>query len=53
MDIFHAHQTYLGFCFDDNFYCFTILAFGLSSAPFILLSALEQWLNYGEKIPLR
>ena len=41
IDISHAHQTYLGFCFDDNFYCFTILAFGLPSSPFIFTKCLR------------
>ena len=36
IDIFHAHQTYLGFCFDDNFYCFLA----------------KYWFNQGRTVPV-
>ena len=40
LDIFHEHQPYLGFSWampdgDTKFFMFTVLPFGLSSAPYI------------------
>ncbi|CAC5371542.1 unnamed protein product [Mytilus coruscus] len=34
-DVCTKQQTYLGFCWNNKFYCFTVLAFGLSSAPYL------------------
>ena len=34
INIFPGHQTFLGFSIKGKYYCFTVLPFGLSSAPF-------------------
>lgn len=54
IDIFPQHQQFLGFCVNGKYYCFTVLAFGLSSAPFCFSKCLREmvkyWRNYGIKI---
>ncbi|CAC5375034.1 unnamed protein product [Mytilus coruscus] len=39
-------QTYLGFCWNNKFYCFTVLAFGLSSAPYLFTKCLRPIVKY-------
>ena len=45
-DIFPAMQTYLGFYFEEKFYCYTVLAFGLSSAPYLFTKCLKALLKF-------
>ena len=45
-DIFHQMQTYLGFCFEGKFYCFTVMAFGISSAPYLFSKCLRTMVKY-------
>ena len=62
IDIYDVHQTYLGFSWRwpgsqcDTFYVFTVLPFGLSTAPYIftkLLKPLEKhWRYIGIKIAI-
>ena len=35
VNIFSGHQTFLGFSIKGKYYCFTVIPFGLSSAPYI------------------
>ncbi|CAC5366298.1 unnamed protein product [Mytilus coruscus] len=43
-------HTYLGFCWNNKFYCFTVLAFGLSSAPYLFTKCLRPIVNIGDKM---
>ena len=56
INIFPAHQTFLGFSVKGKYYCFTVLPFGLSSAPYIFTKVLREmvkyWRNHGIKIVL-
>ncbi|XP_048776627.2 uncharacterized protein LOC125680870 isoform X2 [Ostrea edulis] len=56
IDISDSFQTYLGFSWNDKFYCYTVLPFGLSSAPFIFTKCLRPivkfWRKRGIKIVL-
>ena len=57
IEIFEGHQTYLGFCWKHGssnftkFYVFTVLPFGLSSAPHIFTKTLKplekHWRHQG------
>ena len=54
IEIFEGHQTYLGFSWKhgnsnfNKFYVFTVLPFGLSSAPHIFTKTLKSWKNTGD-----
>lgn len=54
LDIFPEHQTFLGFSFNGKYYCYTVVPFGLCSAPFIFTKVLREmvkyWRSYGIKI---
>ena len=41
IDICVAQQSFLGFCWNGEFYVFTVLPFGLSSAPYIFTKCLR------------
>ncbi|CAC5424790.1 unnamed protein product [Mytilus coruscus] len=45
-DVCTKQQTYLGFCWKNTFYCFTVLAFGLSSAPYLFTKSLQLIITY-------
>ena len=49
LDINIKFQTYLGFRVDNEFYCFTVLPFGLSSAPFIFTKCLRPMVKHWRK----
>lgn len=55
-NICYNQQTYLGFKRRNNFYCFTVLAFGLSSAPYLFTKCLrplvKHWRENGIDIVL-
>lgn len=46
IDICSLHQTFLGFSWKERFYCFTVLPFGLSSAPYIFTKCLRPLVKY-------
>lgn len=46
IDIAPSHQTYLGFAWEEKFYCFTVLPFGLTSAPYIFTKCLRPLVKY-------
>lgn len=45
-DICSNQQTYLGFAWKGNYYCFTVLPFGLLSAPFLFTKCLRAMVKY-------
>ena len=45
-DICTKQQTYLGFSWKGNFYCFTVLPFGLLSSPFLFTKCLRTMVKY-------
>lgn len=46
IDICPQQHTYLGFSWRKSFYVFTVLPFGLSSAPFIFSKCLREMVKY-------
>jgi len=46
LDICIEQQTYLGFSWNNKFYCFSVLAFGLTSAPYIFTKCLRPMVKY-------
>lgn len=56
IDISESFQKYLGFSWNDKYYCYNVLPFGLSSAPFIFTKCLRPivkcWRKRGIKIVL-
>ena len=46
VDISSKYQTFLGFCWQGQFYCFTVLPFGLSTAPFAFTKCLRPMVKY-------
>ncbi|VDI75750.1 Hypothetical predicted protein [Mytilus galloprovincialis] len=46
LDICKEQHTYLGFSWNGKFYCFSVLAFGLSSAPYIFTKCLRPMVKY-------
>ena len=58
IDIFDSHQTYLGFSWDikgtTKYFVFTVLPFGLSSAPFVFTKVVrplvKHWRSHAVKI---
>ena len=49
IDLNKKFQTYVGFKVDKIFYCFTVLPFGLSSAPYIFTKCLKPMVKYWRK----
>ena len=50
INIFNSHQTYLGFSWDikgaTKYFVFTVLPFGLSSAPFVFAKAVRRLVKH-------
>ena len=46
INIFPGHQTFLGFSVKGKYYSFTVLPFGLSTAPFIFTKVLREMVKY-------
>ena len=50
VDIYHSHQTYLGFSWEFNgitkYFVFTVLPFGLTSAPFVFTKIVRPLVKY-------
>ncbi|VDI14798.1 MFS transporter, SP family, solute carrier family 2 (myo-inositol transporter), member 13 [Mytilus galloprovincialis] len=49
LDICPQQHTYLGFSWEDKFYCFTVSAFGLSTGPYIFTKCLRPLVKYWRK----
>ena len=48
IDISEEFQTYLGFSWNQKYYRYTVLPFGLSSAPFIFTKCLRPVVKSGD-----
>ena len=48
-DICPQQQTFLGFSWQEKFYCFTVLAFGISSAPYLFTKCLKSLVKVWRK----
>lgn len=46
LDICPQQQTYLGFCWKEKFYCFTVLPFGISTGPYIFTKCLRPLVKF-------
>ena len=49
IDISSEFQTFLGFQFEEKFYTYTVLPFGLSSAPYIFTKCLRSMIKFWRK----
>ena len=49
IDINPHFQTFLGFSWNGKFFCYTVLPFGLSSAPYIFTKCLRPLVKYWRK----
>ena len=49
INIFPAHQTTPGFSINNKYYFFTVLAFGLSSGPYIFTKVMREMVKYWRK----
>jgi len=45
-DICSKHQTFLGFSVDGEYYCFTVLPFGLTSSPYLFTKCLRDLVKF-------
>ena len=48
-DICPQQQTYLGFSWNEKYFCFTVLVFGLSSSPYLFIKCLREMVKYWRK----
>ena len=46
VNIFSGHQSFLGFSIKRKYYCFTVVPFGLSYAPYIFTKVLREMVKY-------
>ena len=46
IDIHSSHQTFLGFSWEGKFYVFSVLPFGLTSAPFVWTKCLRSVVKF-------
>lgn len=53
IDISKECQTFLGFQWKEKYYCFTVLPFGLSSAPFVFTKCLRSMVRYWRACNIR
>lgn len=53
IDIDPCFQQYLGFSWKGNYFCFTVLPFGLTSAPYISTKCLRPLVKYWRKNNLK
>ncbi|CAC5365463.1 unnamed protein product [Mytilus coruscus] len=49
LDICPQQHTYLGFSWENKFYCVTVLTFGLSTGPYIFSKCLRPLVKYWSK----
>ena len=45
-DICPQQQTFLGFSWNDKYYCFSVLVFGLASSPYLFTKCLRSMVKY-------
>ena len=53
LDIAKSCQTYLGFSWEEKFYIFTVLPFGLSSSPYVFTKCLRPLVKFWRKNGIR
>ena len=53
IDIADVHEKYLGFCWDRQFYVFTVLPFGLATACYIFTKVVRPLVRYWRSRGLR
>ena len=53
IDIEPSCQHFLGFSWNNNYYCFTVLPFGLSSAPYVFTKCLRTLVKHWRKNNLK
>lgn len=53
IDIDPCFQQYLGFSWKGNYFCFTVLSFGLTSAPCVFTKCLRPLVKYWRKNNLK
>jgi len=57
IDIFESHQTYLGFSWEfegiTRYFIFTVLPFGLSTAPFIFTKTVRPLIKYWRSLGIK
>ena len=53
IDISPSQMSYLGFSWQSNFYCYSVLPFGLSSAPYIFTKCLRPMVKYWRQHSVR
>lgn len=53
IDIDPCFQQYLGFSWKGNYFCFTVLPFGLTSAPYVFTKCLRPLVKYWRKNNLK
>ena len=46
LDICPQQHTYLGFCWNKHFYCYIVLAFGITTGPYIFTKCLRPLVKY-------
>ena len=46
LDICPQQQTFLGFRWNNRFYCFTVLVFGICTGPYIFTKCLRPMVKY-------
>ena len=53
LDIHDKFKTYLGFCWNEKYYVFSVLPFGLTSAPYVFTKTLRPLVKYWCKHGIR
>ena len=53
LDINDKFKTYLGLCWNENYYVFSVLHFGLNSAPYVFTKTLRPLVKYWRKHGIR
>ena len=53
IDIEPSCQHFIGFSWNNNYYCFTVLPFGLSSAPYVFTKCLRTLVKHWRKNNLK
>ena len=49
LDICPQQHTYLGFHWNGKFYCYTVLAFGITTGPYIFTKCLRPLVKFWRK----
>ena len=53
LDINDKFKTYLGFCWNEKYSVFSVLPFGLTSAPYVFIKTLRPLVKYWRKHGIR